>query len=105
MLHAAAMEEKHQQAKAAANEAQLGIVAMNTEEQVDGDTAAAFFETGVGAKDSDCDDNEVQAIDIATAKGEDGDGESSSLLGVGSSKTDDEQTTDNSVWEPDRLLA
>ena len=79
----------------------------------EGETAAAFFEGGNDADgdDDESDDDDDEEDEEPAADGGGGGGtkaaqsSSSGLLGVDIRETDGEKTTDNSVWEPDRLLA
>lgn len=99
LLHAAAMEEKSQWTRTSEPIKYDGG-------QVGGDAAAEFFETGVEADDpDDCNGDEADAANNATPGGGGGSGEGDGLLGVDISQVDGEQTTDNTVWEPDRVLA
>jgi hypothetical protein len=88
-LHAAAMKETRQQTKSDSH-------ARGDGDPTQEDAAAAFFESGIEANDNNDDDDES-----ASGAAEAGDG----LLGIDIRKNDQENTTDNSVWEPDRLLA
>ena len=101
-LHASALEEKRRQTKKGLV-TEDGSHAPRNGDTGTGDAAAAFFETGVEADDSNDDDGDRSATVETVAAGRDGEGHG--LLGIDIRKTDGEQTTDNSVWEPDQLLA
>lgn len=94
-LHAAAMKETRQQMKTDSHATGDGY-------PTQGDAAAAFFESGIEVDDNSV-DGDVSAVSSAGAG--DSRGQGDGLLGVDIRKNDGEQTTDNSVWEPDRLLA
>eukprot|EP01043_Picozoa_sp_COSAG02_P060629 COSAG02_NODE_7963_length_2770_cov_11.080494_2_plen_174_part_00 len=94
-LHAAAMKETRQQVKTDSH------ATAGDAKPAQGDAAVAFFETGIEVDDNSDVDGEVSAVSSAGAT--DGHGQGDDLLGV--RQTGGEQTTDNSVWEPDRLLA